>query len=119
MAGEFRTDTNLMHQAAKDVDNTADTLAQELSALMTSLGPLEEEWRGRAGARFDELKQLFNTRLRDLHASLEQLASFIDKNSTQYSDAQYSAHQTFDSVGADLGSGTPRTNITAAMIPRG
>jgi WXG100 family type VII secretion target len=109
MVDGMRTDSGLMIQKEKDVDDVANRLTSMLTGLMNELTPLASEWQGAGGNSFQQVRDRFDQDMAKLNHSLRSLAEAVGSSGRDYTVSDDEMKSEMERAGATAGS------ITAAL----
>ena len=83
---QFRTEADVMRNAANNVDNTNDSVNAELNRLQDVAQSTRDYWSGTAQVSFDELMTRFDDAERRLSEALRDIATNIRDNAGNFED---------------------------------
>ncbi|ROO63363.1 WXG100 family type VII secretion target [Micromonospora sp. Llam0] len=105
----MNTNTGLMVQTEKDVDDVANRLTGNLNQLMDQLMPLYDQWKGIGAGSFQQVRQAFDEDMARLNIALRSIAEAVGSAGKDYEVSDEEIKSEMDSAGATAG------QITAAL----
>lgn len=90
--------TDELAGAGQYINNAAETIADELSALISQLEPISETWTGAASSYYEGLQQEWNVAAAGLFGPggvLGQIANAMNISWNNYSDAEWANVKTW------------------------
>jgi WXG100 family type VII secretion target len=104
-----RQDSEIMAQAANDVDGVAARLDSMLRTLMNNLEPLMTAWVGQGGTAFQRVRMEYEADVQKLNNALHGLSAALGRANTGYVETDEQSRATVDRSGANVGT------ITASL----
>ena len=102
MAGQFRTEADVMVATAGRVDQTNDEVQGELNRLQGVVDGVRGSWAGSAQASFDGLMVRWNDAARQLREALASISTNIRHNARGFAAVAADNAQAFTGVGGGL-----------------
>ncbi|MBB3116732.1 WXG100 family type VII secretion target [Corynebacterium bovis] len=84
----FRTTTDVMHDAAGKVDTVNSEVQAELRRLQGTVDSVSGAWQGEAQAAFGQLMVRWNDSARELHQALTSIAENIRANARGFAQVE-------------------------------
>lgn len=97
---QFRTEADVMRNAANNVDSTNDSVNAELNRLQDVAQSTRDYWQGTAQASFDGLMVRFDDAERRLSEALSDIATNIRANAGNFEDVDASNSDAFANIAA-------------------
>ncbi len=95
---QFRTEADVMRNAANNVDDTNDSVNAELNRLQDVAQSTRDYWSGSAQASFDDLMVRFDDAERRLSEALGDIASNIRDNAGNFEDVDATNSDAFANI---------------------
>lgn len=95
---QFRTEADVMRNAANNVDDTNDSVNAELNRLQDVAQSTRDYWSGSAQASFDDLMVRFDDAERRLGEALSDIASNIRDNASNFEDVDATNSDAFAKI---------------------
>lgn len=95
---QFRTEADVMRNAANNVDETNDSVNAELNRLQDVAQSTRDFWSGSAQASFDDLMVRFDDAERRLGEALSDIASNIRDNASNFEDVDATNSDAFANI---------------------
>ncbi|MCT1684128.1 WXG100 family type VII secretion target [Corynebacterium appendicis CIP 107643] len=95
---QFRTEADVMRNAANNVDDTNDSVNAELNRLQDVAQSTRDYWSGSAQASFDDLMVRFDDAERRLSEALGDIASNIRDNASNFEDVDATNSDAFANI---------------------
>ena len=95
---QFRTEADVMRNAANNVDDTHDSVNAELNRLQDVAQSTRDYWSGSAQASFDDLMVRFDDAERRLSEALGDIASNIRDNAGNFEDVDATNSDAFANI---------------------
>ncbi|MCP2165808.1 WXG100 family type VII secretion target [Goodfellowiella coeruleoviolacea] len=102
MAG-YATGSDVMLQAAKDIDNVNQETNGILTSLSGQLSSLEGAWVGSAATAFHQLMERFNDDARKLSEALQSISEQMQGSAQTYIQQEEEQSQAMSSITSRLG----------------
>lgn len=99
---QFKTEADVMRQAASNVDNVNAETQGELKRLQGVVDGVAGSWAGSAQVSFDNLMVRYNTAATNLQQALTSISENIRSNATNYEHVESDNTRMFDTVGGGL-----------------
>ena len=99
---QFRTEADVMRQAASNVDGVNAETQGELRRLQGVADGVAGSWAGSAQVSFDNLMVRYNTAANNLQQALTSISENIRSNATNYEHVEADNTRMFDNVGGGL-----------------
>lgn len=94
----FRTEADVMRNAANKVDDTNDSVNAELNRLQDVAQSTRDYWSGSAQASFDDLMVRFDDAERRLGEALGDIASNLRDNASNFEDVDATNSDAFANI---------------------
>jgi WXG100 family type VII secretion target len=102
MAGSFQTGAQELLTAASQLEEGNSNLQGALTKLAGEVQQVEGAWGGAAAAAFQQLMEAFQSDAQKLNTNLEQIASSVKTNSTNYAAQEEQAKSSISSISQGL-----------------
>ncbi|QNE88955.1 WXG100 family type VII secretion target [Corynebacterium incognita] len=97
----FKTEADVMRQAAQHVDDTNDNVQAELNRLERTVEGLRSNWEGNAQVAFNNLMLRYNDNERKLKEALTSISDNIRDNARNFENVEAENEDIFKNVGTE------------------